>query len=165
MQPSIPMFRVIMPRLLAGVVTLALMGCVAINDPSLNDPKDADVAYVAGSFASGREGVDIFVTSVDEQMRYPGKTPTHERRVFPGRRRITVYVPGVFVAGLSEFSFNAAPRHHYEVSSRKGGGFFLIDLYDVTNRTRPVLVMSGKFGAVPFDVPVPTSPFVVLYPE
>ena len=37
-----------------------------------------------------------------------------------------------------------------------------MDRVDISNPAESVIVLSGKFGAVPMEVPVPTSPFVVI---
>lgn len=156
------MIRIIIARFLGAVLVVSVAACAAVHDPASDDPNGDEVAVGQGSVRGGLDGVDIFVAAVDDQARYPGRVPSHERRMLPGMRRVTVYVPGALVAGLSEFQFKAVARRRHEIRARKGGGFFLMDLVDISNPAESVIVLSGKFGAGPMEVPVPTSPFVVI---
>lgn len=152
-----------MNRLAVSLVSfLVLTGCASV-DPTLNDPTGTEVATISGSSANGPTGVDISISAIDDEPRAVGAKPSWTRKVSPGQHRVTVYVLRLLQSGLTEFPFVALPRHRYEVRSRDGGGFYLIDFTDVTDPLAPQIILSGKFGAS--GSVLVSSPFIPLSPD
>jgi hypothetical protein len=148
------------------ILIFTLGGCVQLPDPALQDPSGPEVAIIRGSSGQGPDGVDIYIAAINDGARYPGRSPTRERRLEKGQRRVTVFVPRFMgPQGLTEFQFRAEPRHRYEVRSKTGGGFYTLELFDVTDPEKPSLVLSGKFGTGPLDSSVVDAPFIVTSPQ
>lgn len=150
-----------MRNLRAFVVTLIaglFFGCVS--DPSLRDPTDPGVAEISGSVARDPAGVAISISAIDDEPRVIGAGPLWKRRVAPGPHRVTVYVVSMILGGKSEFSFEALRNRRYEIRARDGGGFYFVDLVDITDPSRPEVALRGRFaasGSILYD-----SPFVIL---
>jgi hypothetical protein len=133
-------------------------GCAT--DPSLRDPSGPDVAEISGSPASGPTGVPISISGIDEEPRVIGPGPSWKRRVSPGNHRVTVCVVRGLLNGQTEFGFEALPGHRYEIRARDGGGFYFLDLVDVTDPAAPKKVVYGRFAAS--GSVLVASPFVPL---
>jgi len=130
---------------LFGILFCSGAGCVS--NPSLQDPIGPDVAEISGSPASGPSGVTITVSAIDNEPRMIVSNPRWVRRLTTGRHRVTVYVRQVLLGGSTEFSFDATAGHKYEVRARDGGGFYFLDLIDVTASAKPKIILSGRFLA------------------
>jgi hypothetical protein len=125
---------------------LGLSGCVSV-DPAATDPSGPDAAEISGSAALGSNGVDISLSAINDEPRIIGPKPTWKRRVNPGQNRITVTVVKLLLNGATEFPFVAFPGRRYEVRARDGGGFYFVDLVDVTDSANLKVVAAGKFAA------------------
>jgi hypothetical protein len=129
---------------LSGILFLGA-GCVS--NHSIRDPSGPDVAEISGSPASGPSGVAITVSAIGNEPRMIVSNPRWVRRLTTGKHRVTVYARQVLLGGSTEFSFDATAGHKYEVRARDGGGFYFLDLIDVTASAEPKVILSGRFLA------------------
>lgn len=139
-------FKLLCSIALFGTLFFLGAGCVSPN-PYLQDPSGPGVAEISGSRASGPSGVTITVSAIDNEPMMIVSNPRYVRRLIAGRHRVTVYVQQLLSGGSTNFSFDATAGHKYEVRARDGGGFYFLDLIDVTTPPKPNIIFSGRFAA------------------
>jgi hypothetical protein len=133
--------------LFAAASFLAVFGAGCVSDPSLRDPFGPGFAEISGSPKSGPSSVDIAIAAIDDEPRVVGTGPLWKRRITPGRHRVTVYVQKMVLSGRTEFSFEARTSRKYQIRARDGGGFYFVELVDVTTPGLPEIVLFGRFAA------------------